>query len=126
MAYATLDDVISRSVREFSYSEQTVIETLLSDAALMIDAAAPNASEDAKKTVSCRMVIRAMGDGESIGVPVGATQGTMAAGGYSQSWTMGTGVTGELYLGKADKALLGVGNHIGAYSPLEGMVVPCD
>ena len=40
---------------------------------------------------------------------------------YSQSWTMGTGGSvGELYLSKSEKQLLGGGNSIGAYSPLEG------
>ena len=41
--------------------------------------------------------------------------------GYSQSWTMGTGSSGELYLSKLERRLLGVGDRIGAHSPLEGM-----
>lgn len=42
---------------------------------------------------------------------------------YSQSWTMGSGSAGELYLSKLEKKLLGVGDRIGACSPLEGL---CD
>ena len=126
MAYATIEDLQERTTREYSPSEQSVISTLLEDAAVMIDATGTTASADAKKVVSCRMVIRAMGDGTEYGVPVGATQGTMAAGGYSQSWTISSGTSGELYLGKADKTLLGISNRIGARSPLEGMVVSSD
>lgn len=99
--------------------------TLLEDAAVMIDAIAPNAAADARKIASCRMVIRAMGDGTDSGVPLGATQGSMTAGPYTQSWTVGAGgSTGELYIGKTERQLLGVQNSIGARSPLENMVPP--
>lgn len=122
MAYATIDDVLARTTREYSSKEQDVIEFLLEDAAAMIDATGTSAGEDVKLIVSCRMVIRAMGDGSEYGVPIGATQGSMAAGGYTQSWTISSGVSGEMYLGKADKALLGLANRIGSYSAVEGMV----
>ena len=46
----------------------------------------------------------------------------MSALGYSQSWTISNGSTGELYLSKAEKALLGGGNSIGSYSPVEECV----
>lgn len=122
MVYATIADVQARTTRTYSAEEQSVITALLEDAAILIDATGTRAGADAKKAVSCRMVIRAMGDGGSCGVPVGAAQGSMTAGPYTQSWTMGTGSTGELYLGKADRALLGLSNRIGSYSPTEGMV----
>ncbi|MBQ5787134.1 MAG: hypothetical protein IIW12_02930 [Oscillospiraceae bacterium] len=109
--------------RDMSTDEETVCSTLLDDAAVIIDAAAPNASTDAKKVVSCRMVIRALGDGGMSGVPMGATQGSMSALGYSQSWTIGSGgSTGELYLGKSERQILGVGNSIGSYSPVQELV----
>lgn len=121
-AYATVQDVQARMTETMTSSEQTMCGTLLDDAAVMIDAAAPEASADAKKIVSCRMVIRAMASDD--GVPLGATQGSMAAGGYSQSWTVGSGGTvGELYLGKTDRQILGAGNRIGSYSPAEEMAV---
>jgi hypothetical protein len=70
------------------------------------------------------MVRRAIGDGEGAQtLPIGATQGSIAAGGYSQSWTISGGSTGELYIGRVEKRLLGVGNSIGSYSPLEEKVV---
>ena len=125
MAYATVSDVQARLVRDLSADEQTVCTALLDDAAVIIDAVAKNASADAKKVVSCRMVIRALGDDGEI-FPMGASQGSMSAGGYSQSWTMGSGGgTGELYLGKTEKLLLGAGNRIGSYSPTQEMVVNC-
>ena len=99
---------------------------MLDDAAVIIDAVASWAKESAKKTVSCRMVIRAIGDGSTSGVPVGSTQGSMGGLGYTQSWTVGTGGSvGELYLSRQDRRLLGMGNKIGSYSPVEGMVATC-
>ena len=123
MTYATVSDVQARMIRDLSTDEQAVCNALLSDAAVIIDAAAPCASEDATLVVSCRMVIRALGDGDASGVPAGATQGSMSALGYSQSWTIGSGGgAGELYLSKADRQLLGIGNRIGSYSPAEELV----
>ena len=121
MAYATITDVQSRITRELTKDEQTAASTLLDDAGVMIDGFNANATADAKKIVSCRMVIRAIGTGDS-DVPIGATQGSMSAMGYSQSWTMGTNTSvGEIYLSRADKQILGGGSKIGSYSPVEGL-----
>ena len=123
MAYATTTDVQARMTRTLSASELTVCTTLLDDAAVMIDAVASGATEALKKTVSCRMVIRALGDGQASGFPVGASQGSMSGLGYSQSWTVGSGGSvGELYLSKQDKVTLGVSNKIGSYSPVQELV----
>ena len=124
-AYATVEDVQARMLRTMTADEETVCATLLDDAAVMIDAAAPNAAADARKIVSCRMVIRALGDGSPSGYPIGASQGSMSGLGYSQSWTVSSGGgTGELYLGKADRQLLGLGNSIGSYSPTQELIPP--
>jgi hypothetical protein len=104
-----------------SESEQAICTNLLDDAAVTIDWFNVNASADIKKLVSVRMVMRAIGDGTD-GVPVGATQGTMTALGYSQSWTLSGGSNGELYLSKLEKQMLGEGNSIGSHSPLEDMI----
>ena len=121
IGYATVEDVQTRMQRTLTESEMTICESLLDDAAVMIDSYNAKASEDAKRVVSCRMVIRALGSSGDQGAPVGATQGSMSALGYSQSWTIGSGTVGEIYLGKADKALLGVGNKIGTHSPVEDL-----
>ena len=121
-AYATIEDVQGRMTRTLSESEITVATNFLEDAAVLIDVFNQSAAADAKKLVSCRMVIRAIGDGES-NIPVGASQGSMAALGYSQSWTMGSNASvGQLYLDRTDKSILGGGSKIGTHSPLEDMV----
>ena len=122
MAYATVADVQARMTRTMSADEQTMCATLLDDAAIIIDSFNASATADAKKIVSCRMVIRQLGDGESSGIPIGATQGSMSGLGYAQSWTVSNGSTGEMYLSKLDKKLLGVGNVIGSYSPVQELV----
>lgn len=123
MSYATVSDVQSRMLRDLSVDEQALCETLLEDAGVIIDAFNINAVLDSKKVVSCRMVIRALGTDDS-DIPMGATQGSMTALGYSQSWTMSGGASvGELYLSKLDKQLLGYGNRIGSYSPVQEMAV---
>ena len=119
MAYATVEDVQSRMVKTLTSVQQDVCITLLDDAAVLIDAFSSSATEAAKKTVSCSMVIRAMGSQGDMAVPAGATQGSASALGYSQSWTFSNGATGELYLSRTEKRLLGVGNSIGSYSPVE-------
>lgn len=127
MAYASTTDVQARITRTLSTAETSVCSTLLDDAAVMIDAVASGADDAIKKTVSCRMVIRALGDGQDGGFPVGASQGSMSGLGYSQSWTVGSGGSvGELYLSRQDKVTLGCSNSIGSYSPVEGLVVCAD
>ena len=121
MRYANPEDIIDRSRREIDQDEAPLIMALLEDAGVLIDACAKTAGHMEKCVVSCRMVIRALGADGGAGIPVGSTQGTMTAGPYSQTWTLGSGSCGELYLSKADKAMLGIGNRIGARSPLEGM-----
>lgn len=122
MAYATVSDVQNRMMRDLTEDEQAVVTTLLDDAAVIIDGYNSEAPSSAKLVVSCRMVIRAIGDGES-GVPMGATQGSMSGLGYSQSWTIGSGGSvGELYIGKEERKMLGYGNKIGSYSPVQELV----
>lgn len=117
--YATIADIQGRMTRTLNESEQTVCLNLLDDVAVLIDAVNVNASTDAKKVVSCNAVIRAIGNGDS-DIPIGATQGTMSALGYSQSWTVGSGgSTAEIYLSRIDKKLLGANNSIGSYSPVQ-------
>ena len=121
MIYAEVQDV-EAGFRALSKEEQTRCVALLSEAAVIIDHYNPDADADTKRVVSCRMVRRPLGDGEDgVSFPMGATQGTATALGYSQSWTMGSGSSGELYLSKLEKKLLGVGSKIGARSPLEDL-----
>lgn len=122
MAYATIEDVTAGMMRDVSEDETRVLTQLLDEVAVLIDAYNSKASVDAKKLVSVRVVRRQIGDGEGSGVPIGATQGTVSALGYSQSWTLSSGSAGEAYLSKIDKALLGKDNAIGSRSPVEDLV----
>jgi len=118
MAYATVEDVKARTEQEF---DESICGMLLEDASLIIDSFKSTATDDVKKMVSCRMVIRAL-PSEDAGFPIGATQGTMSALGYSQTWTVGSGgSTGELYVNKTEKKLLGVASLIGSHSPIEDL-----
>ena len=122
-SYATVNDVQNRTLRTLSNDELNLAKKLLQDAAVIIDLYAPGAQADAKKIVSCRMVLRVLGDGEDTGVPVGANQGTQSALGYSQTWSYPTtGSSGELYLAKMEKQMLKSGNTIGSRSPVEDLV----
>lgn len=121
MAYATYEDIQTRLKKTLSVDEQSLCTALLDDAAVLIDAFNENAKPEAKKIVSCRMVIRAIGSDDNEGMPVGATQGTMSALGYSQTWTISNGSVGQLYIDKTDKKYLGYGSRIGMHSPLEDM-----
>lgn len=119
--YATYTDVQKRLGKTFTTSEIGICDILLERAALEINAYNANASADAKKSVSVESVARAMS--ESSDIPMGASQGSMSAMGYSQSWTLSSGGTvGSVYLSKSDKKLLGVGNQIGASNPLNVLV----
>ena len=118
MAYATYEDIKER-YRDLDADEQARCTALLEDAAQMIDAfAADDVPCDVKALVSRNMVIRALGSGD-INIPVGVTQATQSALGYSNSITFGTGQSGELYFSKMDKRLLKIGDRIGAKSPVE-------
>lgn len=122
MMYATEDDV-STGFRTLSNDELDRCAALLEEAAVIIDAYKANAPESAKKLVSCRMVRRQLGDGTDASAlyPMGASQGSASALGYSQTWTMNGGSAGELYISKLEKKLLGCGSSIGAHSPVEDL-----
>jgi choline dehydrogenase-like flavoprotein len=117
MAYATVEDVQARTTRTFSEQEVTVCTSLLEDAAVLIDAYNAKAEANAKKVVSCNAVLRALGNGSNNTMPMGATQGSLSALGYSESWTMGSGSIGEIYLSRTDKKMLKAGCKIGFSAP---------
>lgn len=118
MAYATYEDIQRRNGMDVLDSDY--VTALLDDAAVIVDAYNKNATETAKKLVSCNMVIRTIGSRDE-GVPIGTTQATTTAMVYSQTWTNTNG-SGELYLTKLDKKILGVGNRIGCTNPYSGLI----
>ena len=107
---------VAAGFRTLTDEEQARADALLEEAA--------DAKEDAKWVVSCRMVRRVLGDGTGGDMPLypmGASQGSATALGYTQSWTMSGGTSGELYISRTERRLLGAGNRIGAHSPLEAI-----
>ena len=118
MVYATFEDIVRRKPVETSEMERC--EALLEDAGIIIDAFNEKAAAESKRLVSCNMVIRVLGSGDA-GVPIGTTQATASALGYSQSWTNANG-SGELYLTKLDKKILGTGNRIGYTDPYQDLI----
>lgn len=123
MRYAEIEDV-EAGFRPLDASECRLCSALLDEAGIVADAYNPDAAPERKKLVCCRMVRRQLDAGGQDGsvVPLGASQGSASALGYSQTWTVSGGSVGELYLSKLEKRLLGAGNKIGARSPVEEMV----
>lgn len=122
MTYANVSQ-IENGFRTLTEDERTVCSALLEEAAILIDSYNKYAAIEVKEAVTCRIIRRALGNG-SASVPIGATQGSMTAGPYTQSWTMSNGSTGELYLSRVDKRMLGVGNKIGFTNPFREVVAP--
>jgi len=121
MSYATVGKV-EAGFRALTSDEQAICSELLLEADVIIDNFNANATSDNKELVECRMVRRAIGSTDTAqSFPLGASQGSVSANGYSQSWTITNGSTGELYLAKADKDLLRKAK-VGSYSPVEELV----
>ena len=69
---------VAAGFRTLTDEEQARADALLEEAAVLIDAVAADAKEDAKWVVSCRMVRRVLGDGTGGDMPLypmGASQG---------------------------------------------------
>lgn len=127
MTYAEVTDV-EAGFRPLSEEEKSLCAHMLEEAATVIDAYNQDAADERKQLVSCRMVRRQLDAGpgaaqNAVTFPLGASQGSASALGYSQTWTMSGGSVGELYLSKLEKKLLGVGDKIGARSHVEDLTV---
>ena len=113
MAFADVSDIESRW-RELTAEERTRAAVLLDDASTMLAAMVTVDDSDqsqaaALKMVVCNMVVRVMSAGTS--AAFGATSGSMTGGPCSQSWTYEAPM-GDMYLTKAERALLGVSSMI--------------
>lgn len=110
MAYATYSDIEARW-RTLSTDEQAQATTLLEDAAAMLDSLVDIDPEDETqayllKVVSCSMVIRSMVASASDAFGIEQLQATMGPFGQTARFT---NPTGDLFLTKAEKSLLGIG-----------------
>lgn len=121
MAYATVTDVEARW-RTLTDPEKIRAEVLLEDAAVRLDVSCPptepaTPSElSARKIVSCEMVKRAMASPGGI-AGIGVTSLQTGAGPYQETQQF-TNPTGDLYLTKADRSLLGCGKQIAFTHPM--------
>jgi len=120
MAYAQVSDIEARW-RDLSTAEETRAGVLIDDASAMLSALVdvdPNDTEQAAllKQVCCNMVIRAMSATEADSY--GVSNMSMTAGPYTQQWTY-TNASGDMYLTKMEKRLLGVSTgYIGSIRPM--------
>lgn len=109
MAFATYEDIEARW-RTLTADEQTRATTLLDDAAVMLNRlvvvdASDMEQADALKIVSCNMVIRSMVAASSDAFGVDELQATMGPFGQTAHFA---NPSGDMYLTKLDKRLLGV------------------
>ena len=114
-AFATVDDYVTRYG---DVDDEGLLEQILLDASRLIKSELNNSGisvdaddEDAadRRMQVCRAVAyRAMDQEHQSSIPFGATQFSQAAGGYSESFTIGNPYR-DIYLTKAEKHLLGIG-----------------
>ncbi len=115
MAFATVDDYV---LRYGDVADEELLEQILLDASRLIKSELDNSGisideddEDAADRLMqvCRAVAyRAVDQEQQDSIPFGATQFSQAAGGYSESFTIGNPYR-DIYLTKAEKRLLGIG-----------------
>lgn len=134
MAFATVDDYRAKYTTDM---DDARLEAWLEDATGMmsdemdkahVDYYEPTDSMAARLMRICRdCVHRAIGDGSdaSMGIPMGATQASMAAGGYSESFTMGNPY-GDLFLREPERKALGISRGgVGIAVPSYGRAEAC-
>ena len=121
MVFAEVSDVEARW-RELTQDEQARASVLIVDASAMLAALVDVDGTDEEqaallKSTCCSMVVRAMS--ATAADSYGATQMSMTAGVYTQSWTYNN-PTGDLYLTRLEKKLLGIGSGRFGWAPFGG------
>jgi hypothetical protein len=127
MAYADVSDLEVRW-RTLTDDEQARAEALLDDASAMLDAYVTVDATDEQqaallKIVVCNMVQRSMST--SSGDAYGVSQQSITAVGFTQQYTY-SNPTGDLYITKAEKRMLGIGGTGKGRTLMYGMVGDCD
>ena len=122
MAYADVSDLEARW-RTLDESEQARAEALLNDASAMLAASVTVDDADEQqaallKIVTCNMVQRSMSTG---GDMYGVTQQSMTAVGFTQQFSYAN-PTGDLYITKAEKRMLGISGTGRGRTLMYGMV----
>ena len=120
MVLAEVSDVEARW-HTLSTSDRQRAGVLIGDASAMLGAlvdidVADESQLQRLNIVCCNMVIRAMSASES--ESYGASNMSMTAGPYTQSWTYAN-PSGDMYVTKAEKHMLGIGaSRIGSIRPM--------
>jgi len=121
MRYAEVADLEDRW-RPLSSSEKTRADVLLGDAGVRLDALCPPTNPptlqelDARRIVSCEMVKRAMSTpGGLDGIGLASQQ---AGAGPFQETLQFSNPTGDLYVTKSDRDLLGCGKQVAFTQPM--------
>lgn len=116
MAFATVEQYRAKYATDLDDAQLLVwledASDIMADEmdAAHVDYYEPTESMAARLSRICRdMVHRAIGDGSysAMSIPFGSTQASMAAGGYSESFTIGNPY-GDLYLKAAERRALGM------------------
>lgn len=127
MAYATVDDYMARYGE---VSNELMLQECLNDCAALMDAEMdargvdhtnPSASFADRLMRVCRAMANRIMPSEDYGsdVPVGATQMSVTAGSYTQSFTMGM-TYGTPKMLPSERSMLGIGARIGCGSMAGG------
>jgi hypothetical protein len=130
MAYADVSDLEARW-RELTEDEQARAAVLLDDASAMLDAYVTVDEADESlmkrlKIVACNMVERAMSTVSDDGMDLyGVTQQSMTAVGFTRQLSYAN-PTGDLYITKAEKRMLGISGTGKGRTLMYGMVGDCD
>lgn len=115
MAYAEVADLEDRW-RTLTPDEKSRAGVLLGDAAVRLDALCPpsvpptSQELEARRIVSCEMVKRAMSTPGGV-AGIGVTSHQAGAGPFQETQQFAN-PTGDLYVTKSDRALLGCGNQL--------------
>ena len=118
MAFATVQDLIDRW-RELTEDEEAKASVLLDDAAVYLSALVTVDPENeqqasALKIVSCNIVRRMMNVTDDM---YGVSEATMTADIYSQRYSF-SNPSGNMYITKAEKRLLGIGGTLTNIRPV--------
>lgn len=110
MAFAEVSDIEARW-RDLSADEEARAAVLIEDASAMLSSLVTVDDSDEEqaallKMVTCNVVIRSMSQSDSD--LFGVSQTSMTAGPYSQSFSY-SNPSGDMYLTKQEKSLLGIG-----------------
>ena len=125
MAYAEVSDIEVRLQRTFTEDEEANVEALLDDASAVLNKLViideTTEQNELLKFVCINMVSRAVDSGVDV---YGASQASVTAGPYTQSFSFAT-PSGDMYLTKLEKRLLGItSGYIGSI-PADIHRYPC-